>query len=99
MHEPSALHVSAPLHALPSVHDAPVFGVITQPVAGTQVSEVHALRSSMLGGAPATQPVAGAHVSKPLQALPSPQPGGVPAVTTPPWQVSIPLQRSPSFAS
>lgn len=55
MHEPSALQVSAPLQTLPSVQDAPVFGVATQPVAGLQLSVVHVLLSSQLRATPATQ--------------------------------------------
>lgn len=54
MHEPRALHVSAPLQTLPSLHEAPVFGVWTQPVAGLQVSVVHSLLSSQDGATPFT---------------------------------------------
>lgn len=54
MQEPSELQVSAPLHTLPSVHDAPTFGAATQPVAGLQESVVHVLLSSQVSATPAT---------------------------------------------
>jgi len=54
MHEPSELHSSAPLQALPSEHAAPVFGVAVHPVAGLQESVVQVLLSSHVSGTPAT---------------------------------------------
>jgi hypothetical protein len=64
-------HVSAPLHALPSLQEVPLATLVAvHPVAGTQASVV--------------------------QALPSLQVSGVPAVQVPPWQVSPPLHRLPS---
>ncbi len=69
---PAALHVSAPLHALPSVQLVPVAtGVCTTPDAGLHESAVHTLPSSSVGGAPFWHAPAG-HDSAPLQALPSP---------------------------
>jgi hypothetical protein len=76
------------VHALPSSHGV-VFGtgLLTHPVAGLQLSAVHGLLSSQVGGVPATHPVAGLQVSMPLQALPSLQLTAVP-VQIPPVQAS-----------
>jgi hypothetical protein len=69
---PDALHVSAPLHALLSLHDVPAAtGVCVTPVAGLHASVVHGLPSSTVGGVPATQVPDALHVSAPLHALPS----------------------------
>jgi hypothetical protein len=46
--------VSAPLHAFPSLHDAPFASVTCwQPVAGMHESDVQALLSLQLSGVPA----------------------------------------------
>ena len=75
-----AWQVSVPLQRLPSEQLLPLaVGVWTGPVAGSQVSVVHELPSSRLGGAPATQEPDALHVSVPLQALLSGH--AVPAVT------------------
>ena len=80
VHDPVALHVSAPLHALPSLHDVPVAtGVCMTPVDGAQASVVQGLPSSTTGGVPGVHVADALHVSAPLQALPSPQ--EVPAAT------------------
>jgi hypothetical protein len=61
--------VSAPLQALPSVHEVPLATLtFWQPVAGTQESVVQALPSLQLGAALAVQ-VPLWQVSTPLQAL------------------------------
>jgi hypothetical protein len=117
--------VSAPLQALPSVHEVPLATLVFwQPVAGTHESLVHALPSLQLGAVPAVHAPLW-QVSTPLQALPSVQVvpfatttfwqpeagtqesvvhgfeslqlGGVPAAQAPAWQVSAPLQVSPSL--
>ena len=67
-HDPSA-QVSAVVHALPSLHGAVLF-VLTQPLAGLQLSSVQPLPSSQLGGAPGTHAPA-EHVSSTVQALSS----------------------------
>src|SRR5205823_13366057 len=63
--------VSAVVQALPSVQAA-VFGVFTQPVAGSQASSVQTLPSLQLGAEPPTQ-TPPAQVSAVVQALPSVQ--------------------------
>jgi hypothetical protein len=64
-------HVSAPLQAFPSEHDEPlVTGVLTQPVPGSQLSEVHTLPSLQLGAVPLVH-VPLWQVSAPLHAFPS----------------------------
>jgi hypothetical protein len=51
-----ARQVSAPLHAFPSLHDAPsAAGRLRQPVAGSQLSRVQRFVSAQLGGVPALQ--------------------------------------------
>src|SRR2546428_75654 len=69
-HSP-AWPVSAPLHALPSLHDVP-FGsaVCRQPPTGSQVSVVQGLLSLQLRPAPPVHTPAW-HVSTPLHASPS----------------------------
>src|SRR5439155_9927151 len=62
-------HVSAVVQALPSSHGT-VLGVLTHPVAGSQVSVVHTLPSVQMGGGPPTQ-TPPAQVSAVVQALPS----------------------------
>jgi hypothetical protein len=62
--EPAA-QVSLVVHAFPSLHGS-VLGVFTQPVAGVQLSVVHGLLSSQVGGVPATH-WPSSHVSLPLQ--------------------------------
>jgi hypothetical protein len=55
-HSPVALHVSAPLHALPSAQLVPAAtGVWLTPVEASQLSVVQALPSSRLGAVPAVQ--------------------------------------------
>jgi predicted membrane protein len=71
-HAPAALHVSAPLQALPSEHAVPaVAGVLVQPVAGLHASLVHALLSLHESAVPAAHTPVALQVSAPLQALPS----------------------------
>src|SRR3989442_1025728 len=66
-----AWQVSAPLHALPSLHEVPfASAVCRQPASGSQVSAVHGLASLQLSAVPARQRPAW-HVSAPLHALPS----------------------------
>jgi hypothetical protein len=82
-----ALHVSVPLHALPSPHDVPgATGVCTTPIAGSQVSAVQGLPSSTPGGGVMTHTPTGSHVSVPLHALLSPHdvPGVTGVCVTPP---------------
>jgi hypothetical protein len=67
-HVPPA-HASPVVHALPSLQGA-VLGVLTQPVAGAQVSVVQGLVSAQLGGVPPTH-VPPAHASPVVHALPS----------------------------
>ena len=62
---------SAPLQALPSLHDVPfATAVLLQPVVGLQVSVVHGLPSLQLSGDPAVQAPAW-HVSAPLHTVAS----------------------------
>jgi hypothetical protein len=69
---PLALHVSAPLQALLSVHEVPAAtGVCVTPVAGEQLSVVQGLLSFTTGGVPAVQVPLALQISAPLQALPS----------------------------
>jgi hypothetical protein len=80
VHEPLALHVSAPLHTLASLHDVPAAtGVWVTPLDALHASVVHGLPSSTVGGVPAVHAAEALHVSAPLQALPSPH--EVPAAT------------------
>src|SRR5262249_13900745 len=66
-----AWQVSAPLQALPSLHDVPsATAACWQPASGSQWSEVHGLPSSHLGALPGAQ-VPARQVSAPLQASPS----------------------------
>jgi hypothetical protein len=66
-----AWQVSSPLQTVPSAHDEPLgSAVFWHPVAGLQVSIVHALPSMQASGAPAVQ-MAVWQRSSPLQALPS----------------------------
>jgi hypothetical protein len=77
---PELLHVSAPLHALPSEQLVPaVAGVWSTPKVGSQLSAVHGFPSSSDGGAPGLQTPEALQVSVPLQALLSAQ--EVPTVT------------------
>src|SRR5438132_294417 len=66
-----AWQVSVCVQALPSPQGA-VFGVLTQPVAGSQLSSVHPLRSSQFGGGPPTHSPS-LQVSSVVQASPSSQ--------------------------
>ena len=69
-----ALHVSAPLQALPSEHEVPAErGVCVTPVAGLHESAVHGLPSSMTGAVPATHVALALHVDAPVQTLPAEQ--------------------------
>jgi hypothetical protein len=69
---PLASQVSAPLHALPSLHVVPLAtGAWCTPVGGSQLSVVHWLLSSMGGAVPATHVPEPLHASTPLHALPS----------------------------
>src|SRR3569623_1357227 len=71
---PPASQVSAPLHALPSLHDVPAgFAGFEQiPVAGAQVPGAwQASGAAHTTGVPAPQEPAALQVSAPLQALPS----------------------------
>ena len=61
-------HVSPVVQAFPSSQGV-VFGVLTQPVAGSQESSVHGLPSSQLRAAPTQTP--SEHVSPVVQAFPS----------------------------
>jgi hypothetical protein len=66
-----AWHVSAPLHALPSLHAVPfATGAVTQPVAASQESVVHGLPSLQTSAVPCEQKPDW-QVSAPLHALPS----------------------------
>ena len=66
-----AWHVSVPLHALPSLHEAPFeTAVCLQPATGSQVSVVQGLLSLQVSDVPAVQAPAW-HVSTPLHTLPS----------------------------
>jgi hypothetical protein len=68
VHVPLA-QVSPVVQALPSSQDTVLF-VLTQPVAGLQLSSVHGLASSQLAAGPLTQ-APPPHVSPVVQALPS----------------------------
>jgi hypothetical protein len=71
-HVPDVLQVSAPLHALLSVHDVPAAtGVCVTPADGLHASVVQELPSSTVGGVPATHAPDALHVSAPLHAFPS----------------------------
>jgi hypothetical protein len=99
-----ALHVSAPLQALPSLHAVPLeaAGNVHMPL--LQVFVVHGLLSlhwpdEVQDAQPAIgvvmQPLDGLQESV-VQLLPSLQTGGVPARHTPALHVSVPLQALPS---
>jgi hypothetical protein len=68
VHVPFA-QVSPVVQALPSSQDTVLF-VLTQPVAGLQLSSVHGLASSQLAAGPLAQ-APPPHVSPVVQALPS----------------------------
>jgi hypothetical protein len=71
---PDALHVSAPLHAFPSLHDAPdaFSGFEQTPVAGAQVPAVwHESNAVHITPIPAWHVPDALHVSAPLHAFPS----------------------------
>lgn len=97
-----AEQVSPVVQTSPSSQDA-VFGVWKHPVTGWQKSSVHTLESSQFSGAPARQALP-THDSKPSHTSPLlhsessvQQAGtGVPGAQTPLWQVSAPLQKTPS---
>jgi hypothetical protein len=75
-----ALHVSAPLQALPSPQLVPwATGAWSTPAAGLHESVVHGLPSSTTGGVPPKQTALALHASVPLHALLSEQ--LVPAAT------------------
>jgi hypothetical protein len=87
-----AWQVSAPLQALPSVHEVPLATLVFwQPVAGRQLSLVQTLLSLQLGAAPAVHTPAW-QLSTPLQALPSLH--VVPLATTTDWQPAMASQES-----
>jgi hypothetical protein len=97
-------HVSSPLHRLPSAHDAPFgrTGLLHTPA--LQTSVVHGLPSAQSAFTTQEaqppigvfwQPLSGWHESV-VQALASLQLSAVPAVHTPAWHASAPLQRLPS---
>lgn len=80
LHTPEALQVSAPLQKFPSAQVTPAAtGSWRTPVAGLQLSVVHGLPSSTVGGVPAAQDADALQVSEPLQRFPSEQ--AVPGVT------------------
>src|SRR5438132_787923 len=98
-------HVSAPLHAFPSLHEAAFGSAAFVHTPRLQTSNVHGLLSMQSafvaqGRQPGvgvwTQPVTALHVSV-VQAFPSLQLSGVPAVQIPDWQVSAPLHTLPSL--
>src|SRR5262249_2376556 len=93
-----ARHVSAPLHASPSLHDVPSGLAGCVAARPSETSRVHGLPSSAHGlvFAVKTQPVVGLHVSV-VHALSSSHASGVPAVQLPAWHVSAPLQALPSL--
>jgi hypothetical protein len=87
------LHVSAPLQAMPSLHDVPVGagGLLHAPVAGLQVPVTwHASVATHVTAVPGVHRPAPLHVSAPLQALPSPHdvPGGAGGLLHAPLVVS-----------
>jgi hypothetical protein len=87
-----AWQVSAPLHALPSPHDAPFARAVwVQPNVALQPSVVHGLLSLQSRAAPALQ-VPAWQVSAPLQTLPSPH--GTPFATAGCWQPATGSQLS-----
>jgi hypothetical protein len=99
MHMP-VWQVSAPLHTLASGHEEPsgTTGLLQAP--SVQMSLVHGLPSAQsafttqgwhVGICVFWQPLTGVQVSV-VQALPSLQSRAVPALQTPFWQVSVPLQ-------
>src|SRR5688572_439680 len=81
---PFAPQVSAPLHALPSPHDAPVRGVFLQPSTGSHASVVQTLLSLQFGAGPDKHEPFAAHVSAPLQTVLSAHDAPVLGVTTQP---------------
>ena len=76
-----AEHRSFVVQASPSLQDPELF-VCTQPIAGSQESSVHGLRSSQLGAGPPEQ-VPLEHWSEVVHALPSSQPLVLKPIT---WQ-------------
>jgi hypothetical protein len=91
---PEAEQDSVPLQALPSAQEVPTgTGVCAGPVPGLQVSVVHGLSSSTVGGVPLTQAPALLHVSGPSQTLPSEQ--GVPGLA----RVCVGPPGAPQLAS
>ena len=90
---PAALHVSAPLQALPSEQALPAgSGACLTPVAGSQLSVVHRLPSSTGGAVPPEQTPAPLQTSTTLHALSSEQ--DVPEETLAWLQVSLALHVS-----
>jgi hypothetical protein len=79
--------VSPIVQALPSSHEA-VLLVWTQPVAGLQLSSVHALSSLQLGAGPPWQ-LPAPHVSAVVQALPSSQDAVLSVWTQPPDESQV----------
>jgi hypothetical protein len=71
-HAPEPLHVSAPLHAFPSLQESPAARfTCTTPTVEMQVSLVHGLPSSTVGGVPGRHAPSPLQVSAPLHAFPS----------------------------
>ena len=69
---PAPLQSSVPLHRSASAHEVPAeTGLWATPVTGSQLSAVHALPSSTMGGVPALQLPAPLQISLPLQAFAS----------------------------
>jgi hypothetical protein len=97
-------HVSSPSQGLLSAQDEPSGSAAFPQTPKVHTSLVHGLPSaqspstaqeSQPGIGAFSQPLIGAHVSV-VQASASSQSSAVPEVQTPPWQVSLPLQTSPS---
>lgn len=94
-----AWHVSAPLHWLPSLHAVPLATVLRWQRPAVQTSVVQGLLSShWFALVHAVQPEIGAWAQPEaalqvsvVQAFPSSQLSGVPALQVPAWQVSAPL--------
>ena len=71
MQVPVALQVPAPVQMLPSVQVVPgATGEWVTPAIASQLSAVHGLLSSIVGGVPAAQVPEPLHNSRPSQALP-----------------------------
>src|SRR5438034_11243571 len=79
--------VSVCVQASPSSQDA-VFGVCTQPVAGSQLSSVHPLLSSQFRGGPPTHSPS-LQVSSVAQALPASQGSVFGTVRQPSWGAQL----------